>query len=109
MRLCIRLSRDCMALFIEHDLFGKPLRAFRDHALAHHVRGERMAAGIAEERRLFGDRLQELLVLVIDVVAEVPFCWRTVKFGVCVPDQSTECGSIGLSWASSTSMCMRDE
>jgi hypothetical protein len=77
--------------------------------LAHHVRGERMAASIAEERRLFGDRLQELLVLVIDVVAEVPFCWRTVKFGVCVPGQSTECGSIGLSWASSTSMCMRDK
>ncbi|WP_247342637.1 hypothetical protein, partial [Bradyrhizobium sp. 132] len=77
--------------------------------LAHHVRGERMAAGIAEERRLFGGRFQELLVLVIDVVAEVPFCWRTVKFGVCVPDRSTECGSIGLSWASSTSLCMRDK
>ena len=27
--------------------------------------------------------------------------------GVCAPDQSTERGSIGLSCASSTSMCMR--
>src|SRR4029077_18993436 len=38
---------------------------------------------------------------------QAPFAWRTVKFGVCVPDQSTEFGSIGLSWALSTSMCMR--
>ena len=22
---------------------------------------------------------------------QAPFCWRTVKFGACVPDQSTEC------------------
>src|SRR5260370_38227545 len=38
---------------------------------------------------------------------QVPDCWRTVKFGVCVPDQSTECGAIGASLAPSTSICMR--
>jgi len=27
----------------------------------------------------------------------VPDCWRTVKFGVRAPDQSTACGSIGAS------------
>ena len=39
---------------------------------------------------------------------QVPDCWRTVKFGVWAPDQSTECGSIGASLAPSTSMCMRE-
>src|ERR1700694_4141165 len=37
---------------------------------------------------------------------QVPDCWRTVKFGVRAPDQSTDCGSIGASCASSTSLCM---
>src|SRR5262245_46209668 len=47
-------------------------------------------------------------ILTAPSALKVPECWRTVKFGVCVPDQSTERGSIGLSWASSTSMCMRE-
>ena len=37
-------------------------------------------------------------ILTAPSALKVPICWRTVKFGVCVPDQSTECGSIGLSW-----------
>ena len=34
-------------------------------------------------------------ILTAPSALKVPDCWRTVKFGVCVPDQSTECGSIG--------------
>src|SRR6266702_8735230 len=53
--VCIRLCRDCMAR----------------SRLLRHMRGQRMVAGIAEEGGLFGRGLQELLVLAIDVVAEL--------------------------------------
>ena len=47
-------------------------------------------------------------ILTAPSALKVPDCWRTVKFGVCVPDQSTERGSIGASLAPRTSICMRE-